>query len=352
MMDRRRFLRTCGLAASTALLMPNALNASDYKRNPKIKPIVGSWFEFKHHSDVEGKYWNHDLANFTDEQWRTLIKDINETGMEYLVLLSVADNGKTFYPSKLQPRYDYKCEDPLEVVLSAADEYNLKFFISNDFWSDYRNVHTMMHDKDIAILREKGMEETAEKYSHHKSFYGWYFPNESGFYGTIDEETISYVNRCSELVRSLTKDKLTMIAPYGTKSIRCDDKYVRQLERLDVDIMAYQDEIGVKKTKAGMAGKYYESLYKAHTKAGRARLWADIEVFEFEEDVYNSALIATDFDRLLTQLEDVSPFVENILIYQYIGLMSKPGSTVSTGHPRAEKLYTDYTNWLKVQERF
>lgn len=348
-MDRRKFLQLCGLT-SASLLVGNNTFAGEIRRNPNIKPIMGSWFEFKHHNDSEGKYWNPALTQFTEAQWRAKIKEISETGMQYLVLMSVAENGKTFYPSTLQSRYDYECADPLEAVLSAADEYGIKFFVSNDFWSDYRNVDKMMTDKDISILREKGMEEVAEKYSHHKSFYGWYYPNETGLYNTIDETTINYVNKCSKKARELTPGCVNLIAPYGTKSIRLDDKYVRQLERLDIDIMAYQDEIGVKKTKAGTAGKYYEALYKVHAKAGRARLWADLEVFEFEGEVYDSALIPARFNRILTQLEDISPFVENILIYQYMGLMSKPGSVAPAGHKDAERLYKEYMDWLKVQQ--
>lgn len=348
-MDRRKFLQLCGLT-SASLLVGNNTFAGEIRRNPNIKPIMGSWFEFKHHNDREGKYWNPALTKFTEAQWQAKIKEISETGMQYLVLMSVAENGKTFYPSTLQSRYDYECADPLEAVLSAADEYGIKFFVSNDFWSDYRNVDKMMTDKDISILREKGMEEVAEKYSHHKSFYGWYYPNETGLYNTIDETTINYVNKCSKKARELTPGCVNLIAPYGTKSIRLDDKYVRQLERLDIDIMAYQDEIGVKKTKAGTAGKYYEALYKVHAKAGRARLWADLEVFEFEGEVYDSALIPARFNRILTQLEDISPFVENILIYQYMGLMSKPGSAAPAGHKDAERLYSEYMDWLKVQQ--
>ncbi len=348
-MDRRKFLQLCGLT-SASLLVGNNTFAGEIRRNPNIKPIMGSWFEFKHHNDSEGKYWNPALTKFTEAQWQAKIKEISETGMQYLVLMSVAENGKTFYPSTLQSRYDYECADPLEAVLSAADEYGIKFFVSNDFWSDYRNVDKMMTDKDISILREKGMEEVAEKYSHHKSFYGWYYPNETGLYNTIDETTINYVNKCSKKARELTPGCINLIAPYGTKSIRLDDKYVRQLERLDIDIMAYQDEIGVKKTKAGTAGKYYEALYKVHAKAGRARLWADLEVFEFEGEVYDSALIPARFNRILTQLEDISPFVENILIYQYMGLMSKPGSAAPAGHKDAERLYSEYMDWLKVQQ--
>jgi hypothetical protein len=351
-MDRRNFLKTCGLT-SASLLMANQLFgavAAEAKRNPAIKPIMGSWFEFTHGFAPEGKYWNSVLPTFTEAQWKAKVKEISATGMEYLVLMAVANDGKTFYPSKLQPRYDYACQDPLEAVLSAADECGIKFFVSNDFWVSWDDTAKMMTDAKIAGLREKGMEEVAEKYAHHKSFYGWYYPNESGLWNSIDEVTINYVNRCNQKAKELTPKSVNLIAPYGTKSIRADENYVRQLEKLDIDIIAYQDEIGVKKTKVGTAGKYYEALYKAHAKAGRSRLWADMEIFEFEQDVYASALIPAKFDRILKQMEDISPFVENILVYQYQGIMNQPGSIASVGHKDSEKLYTDYMNWRKAQQ--
>ncbi|BEG97776.1 hypothetical protein BSYN_00410 [Bacteroides sedimenti] len=328
-----------------------ASNASlEWKRNLQIKPIMGSWFEFEHGFGPEGKYWNSVLPKFTEEQWKSKIKEISETGMQYLVLMAVANAGKTYYPSKLQPRRDYACSDPLEAILAAADECGIKFFISNDFWGNWQDLNKMMTDSDVAKLREKAMEEIAEKYSHHKSFYGWYYPNESGLWNFIDDTTINYVNRCNKVAKELTPHSVNLIAPYGTKSIRLDDQYVRQLEKLDIDIIAYQDEIGVKKTKVGYAGKYFEALYKAHAKAGRARLWADMEIFEFENEVYKSPLIPADFNRILKQMEDISPFVENILVYQYLGIMNKPDSQAYVGHPNSSKLYTDYMNWLKAQE--
>jgi len=337
--------------ASMALFNQAIAASSDkYKRNPNIKAISGSWFEFAHGSDAEGKYWNPALPNFTEEQWKAKVLEISETGMEYLVLMSVANNGKTFYPSSIQPRYDYACADPLEAVLSAADECGIKFFISNDFWIDWKETSKMMTDPAIAVVREKGMEEIAAKYAHHKSFYGWYYPNESGFWHTIDDQTIKYVNECSRVAKKLTPKSVNLIAPYGTKSVRFNDSYVSQLEKLDIDIIAYQDEIGVKKTRVGTAGKYYEALYKSHQKAGRARLWADMEVFEFEGEVYNSPLTPADFDRVLKQMEDISPFVEHILIYQYMGIMNKPGSKALAGPPDSERLYTNYMAWLKAQQ--
>jgi len=343
-MNRRRFVTSASLAS--CLPMTSCFSANQKDTGFYIKPIIGSWFEFEHHNQVGAKHWNQALPKFTTEQWQTLIFEMHEIGLEYLVLLSVAYEGKTYYPSTLQPKHDFVCEDPLEAVLSAADECGIKFFISNDYWSDWRQVEKAMKEEDIWYIREKGMEETAEKYYHHKSFYGWYYPNESELRQVFDDVAINYINRCSKIARSLTPNALTMVAPYGTQYVKMNDRYIRQLEQLDINIIAYQDEVGVQKIKVGEAGKYFEDLYKMHAKAGRARLWADMEIFNFEAEIYRSGAIAAPFERVLRQLADVSPYVEHILVYQYQGMMNKPGTIAFAGHKDSEKLYSDYVQWL------
>ena len=52
-----------------------------------MKPIKGTWFEFRHHNPPEGKYWNPVCRNFTDEQWRCKVREMRDFGMEYIVLL-------------------------------------------------------------------------------------------------------------------------------------------------------------------------------------------------------------------------------------------------------------------------
>lgn len=336
-MLRRNFLQIAGMSA-VAMAFHNQLLAAA-RQNKKIKPIEGSWFEFQHHSAVEGMPWNATLEKFTAEQWDAKVKEMADAGLRYLVLLDIAIYGKSFYPSALLPKHQLGCDDPLEVVLTAADKYGIRFFISNDFFGEWTKSVFLMKDPEVNKLRIKAMNEVAGKYAHHKSFYGWYFPNETGIRGHYDDFFIDYVNSSSAEAYRLTPKGKTLIAPYGTRDVKADEKYVRQLEQLNVDFIAYQDEIGVQKTKIEESGAYFEQLYKLHQKAAKAKLWADVEVFRFEGKVYNSALLPASPERVIQQLEAVSPYVEKILIYQYGGLINKPESQSFAGPSESVQLY-------------
>jgi hypothetical protein len=208
----------------------------------------------------------------------------------------------------------------------------------------------MIVDPDIHCRRMQSMKELAELYGHHKSFFGWYWPNEACIEGHFQEEFIKYVNLCSAEARRLMPASKTLIAPYGTRNVCADYKYVNQLERMDIDIIAYQDEIGVRKTKLPELARFYESLRKLHNKVPQRAFWADVEVFDFEGDAYKSPLIPAPFERVEKQLLIAADFVDKILIYQFQGMMNKPSSPAFAGHPESPVLYTNYANWLKVNK--
>jgi hypothetical protein len=330
-----------GLSSLATLLPSPLVFSNDGPPVKKLDKIEGSWFEFQHHSFDETKYWNADLLKFTAGQWDDKIREIAETGMRFLVLLDVAAYGKSFYPSGLMPIFEMGCDDPLEAVLAAADKYGIKFFVSNDYFGNWRDSQEMMTDPNVASLRRQGVEEVASKYAHHDSFFGWYYPNETGIHGHYEDFFIKYVNDCSAEIAKVTPNLKTLIAPYGTRNIEYGDRFVQQLDQLDVDYIAYQDEIGVEKTKVEESAAIFERLQKMHHKSGRSELWADVEVFQFSGDVYRSEAVSAQSERVIGQLEAVAPFVEKILIYQYIGLINKPGSGSFAGRPQTAKLYED-----------
>ncbi len=191
------------------------------------------------------------------------------------------------------------------------------------------------------------MAEIAERYAGHESFYGWYWPNEVAICQCFPDVFLRYVNQCSAEAHRLTPGAKTLIAPYGTRHVTADDRYIRQLDTLDVDIVAYQDEVGVRKTTVDELPAIFERLRTAHSRVPQRQLWADMEVFDFEGGVYQSSLIPAPFGRVRRQLEAISDFVDVVLIYQYQGLMNKPDSVAFSGHPDSVRLYRDYEAWLK-----
>jgi hypothetical protein len=340
--NRRDVLYALGAGAADLAIAP-AIPALPVP-SAEIKPIVGSWFEFQHHATVEGVDWNPACVRLTAEQWQAKVKEIAEIGMEYLVLMATAVYYRAFYDTKIYPKWKLACDDPLETVLSAADKYNVKFFIGGGFYGDWQSEKTI---SDPAAMRQRlqSLDEIAAKYGSHPCFHGWYWPDEAFINPHYSPEFISYVNTLSRRARQLKPKAQIMIAPYGTRNAVPDDAYVKQLDSMDVDIVAYQDEVGVRKSKVTETSALYERLRNAHDRAQKARIWADIELFEFEGEVYNSALMPAPFERVLQQMKAASSWVEKILGYQYMGLMNKPDSVAFAGSAASARLYSDYANW-------
>lgn len=310
------------------------------------RKIDGTFFEFRHHNTAEGKYWNPALERFQSQDWRQKIREIADLGMEYVVVMATALYDRCYFQSKIFPFADIPCSDPIEEILSQADESGIKVFLGNGFYGDWRKAGNNIKSQEVISRSFAAMQELAELYAHRKSFYGWYFPDETCIILRFSKDFMKYVNLCSAHCHSLTPDKKTLIAPFGTNLALANDSYVRRLAEMDVDFIAYQDEVGVKKTPVARTERIYEKLRKAHDKAGRAELWADIELFDFEGVVYNSALIPASFERIKRQIENVAPYCDKIISYQYLGIMNPENSPSFAGHPESVKLYNDYKKYL------
>ncbi len=343
--SRRIFLRAVG----TGVLSAPVVTSCATRPSPiaPVNPIRGSWISVWW-DDHRHFYWNDTCLRFTAEQWQTAVKDVADIGMEYLVLLAIAKGGKAFYDTPLLPKLEMTCPDPIEAMLTAADRYGIKFFISSDWYGEW-DVQAL-NDPDRARKRFQMMEEIARRYSHHRCFHGWYWPNEACLLPHFADIFIAYVNNSSLEARRLTPKAKTLTAPYGTHRAVCDDAFVRQLERLDVDIIAYQDEVGCLRMGPAESAAAFAKLRAAHDRVPERALWADVETFAWEgtPNRRTSALIPAPWDRVRSQLEAVSPHVDKILIYQYQGLMNRPGSGAIAGHPDSPRLYLDYVDWLKT----
>lgn len=308
--------------------------------------INGTFFEFRHHNTAEGKYWNPAFEGFQADDWRRKIREISQTGMEYIVIMATALYDRCYFNSSVFPFADMPCKDPIEEVLDEADKCGLKVFLGNGFYGDWTKAGQNIRSREVIDRSLRAMEELTALYAHHPSFYGWYFPDETCIILNFSKDFVKYVNLCSARCHELTPEKKTLIAPYGTNLALANSRFIHTLEELDVDFIAYQDEVGVKKTKVDRTKRIFEKLRIAHDKAGRSELWADIELFDFEGMVYKSALIPAPFERVKKQIENVAPYADKILCYQYPGIMNPSVSQSFAGHPDSAKLYDSYLNYL------
>ncbi len=312
-----------------------------------MKFINGTWFEFQHHNKPEGKYYNEQSKAFTSEQWREKIREIKDAGMEYLVLLASALDYTAYYDTDILPPADLACKNPIEVLMSETEKLGMKVFMSTGFYGDWTRPDINTTDNDIISREKKAMGQLYEQFGGYKSFYGWYFPDEADLHDHFADGLIDYLNDYDKYVKSFDSSKKTLIAPYGTRYVKYDDKFLKQIDSLNVDIIAYQDEVGVQKTKVEELPAIYETLKKIHDKVGRSKLWSDLELFEFEGAVYKSALLPASLDRIKAQIEAASPYVEEIITFDYQSAMNKPGTSAFAGVEQSIKLYEDYVNWMK-----
>ncbi len=316
-----------------------------------MKPINGTWLEIHHFGIPEGKYFNPMVHEFSAKQWRAKIKEIASLKMKYIVLMSIAytdyEIKESYFPSSVyKTTKRMKTKEPIKIILEEAEKYGMKVFLSIGFYGPWPEPYENMISEDVYQKSTKAMKEVYDLYGHYQSFYGWYFPDETEIEPYFHPDFIRYVNRYSAFARTLNPQLKTLIAPYGTRKVITDDFYVQQLKELDVDFIAYQDEVGVQKATPEQTKEYYKNLKIAHDKANRSKLWADVETFTFEGEVYKSALLPTPIERLKAQLESVSPYVEEILVFEYQGMMNQPQTIAFCGHPDSIQYYRDYKKLL------
>jgi hypothetical protein len=131
---RRGFLQTIGAGALGVSLSGCA--TSTVRTTARVKPITGSWISIWW-DDRRHVYWNDACLNYSARQWELAVKEVADIGMEYLVLLAVAKGGQAFYDTPLLPKLKMACDDPIEALLSAADKYGVKFFMSSDWYGPW-----------------------------------------------------------------------------------------------------------------------------------------------------------------------------------------------------------------------
>jgi hypothetical protein len=369
--DRRIIMSFKSELGTSALEEPVRIIDSKIR---STKRIDGSWFEFYHWSEDEGRFWNKDIIKLSNSQWGELVKGMHGIDMNIVVIQELFRNQKyvgkhnmestgysgfPYYKSDLFPMRpgqslldnvengkssenypgwkNIAADSALESVLTEADRDGMKVFLGVGMyaWFDF-SQGSLDWSKKVA-------KELWEKYGSHKSFYGWYISGEIA--GNLGDdikrkaELVHFFKEFRAYVRTLAPDKPVMLATNCHDIKNSAGFYPELLQNLDIlcpfgfHRMPKDDYTGSEAAKI---------LQDYCDKAG-SHLWMDLEVFLFAE---KNALYPRPVDQVITDLLMFDNF-EKICCYSYTGLMNAGWQTAKPGGERTVKLYNDYMKYLK-----
>ena len=185
------------------------------------KQVRGTWINFAY-QDERNKYMNPLGIDATSPVlWRLKIKELSDMGIEYVVLMFVANDGKSYYPSEfMPPAYPAGRESPVEAIMNSAEENGVKVFMSTGWAKDQDDNPALPETRAIQI---RIMHETAKLFSGKKSFYGWYLPCEGVVGPFLSQKAVDAANELTAEARNLTPGAKVLISPYGLSLAKFDD---------------------------------------------------------------------------------------------------------------------------------
>lgn len=326
---------------------------------PSTTLMDGCWISIYHWSDFEAAFFNPALKTMNDEDFKDHIRHMHEVGINGVVIQNVFDSphhcgdhnmdeegfdGKAFYPSKIFPdRVDITAKDPIEAVLSAADECGMHILMGVGLyaWFDFTEGSLEWH--------KKVAKELFEMYGHHESFYGWYVSEEifGALYAEWDQvPTEDYKNigkffrEFKAYVKELTPTKPVALAPNNINFEHYEREWQTILPFIDILIpFAFARDL--------------ENLnvldIKRICEECDTHMWVDMEVFQ---NPFPDGLIPKNYDDLIKEIR-IYDDVEQIYGYQFTGLLNPPESKFNLGGKPAVDLYVEYqkyyNNFMKEQ---
>ena len=314
-----------------------------------VLPITGTFLNLPY-QDVRNKYTNPLSMDYTDPDfWTAKVGEMKKMGMEYLVLMAVANEGQSYYPSKLMPWvYNPALKSPVDAIMDAAAANEMKVFMSTGWAKDQDDN---LRDPAIKGRQIEMMNELAGIYGDHPAMYGWYLPVEDCFGPVLTDYAVDAVNALTDMARELTPKAKVLISPYGIFNSNFDDpRYEQQIMRLKVDIIAYQDEIGCVRERYPLPRlrENWKNLRAIHDKTN-IEMWANCESFAWEKATNDrtSALVPASFSRLLSQLAVATEGgVDKVISFMMYGIYEDPASPYQIGQPYwSNKAHQDYMAW-------
>ncbi|MHB1454066.1 MAG: DUF4434 domain-containing protein [Saccharofermentanales bacterium] len=311
--------------------------------------IDGCWVSIYHWSEEEARHFNPALKTMTAQDWKQQVYSMHKIGITSVLIQNVFDSkhyayhhsmtadsydGKAFYDSSFYPqRFPIDVEDPVEAILTAADECNMAVFpgVGLYAWFEFSEQSLAWHKRVTVELNEK--------YGHHKSFYGWYISEEihgALYYDYVSvpdekyKDVVRFFREYKAFVNDLTPTKPVALAPNNIHMDWYRSQWREILENLDIMIpFAF-----------ARSENNIPQIMEMCEETG-THFWVDMEIFAFP---FDDGLAPKTCEELIKEIHCYD-MLEQIYGYQYTGLMNEPGFRNGLGREDTEKLYIEYQKY-------
>lgn len=314
-------------------------------------------------------------CTWSDEQWQTEIKHMQDAGVEYLILQDVANKAykssgggwTVYYDSSLDVFENaQRCPDVIEAALRNCKGTDIKIFIGlamfDDFWTE--GAITGKYAEMCSVAADMAEEIYGKYYeSYSENFYGWYFTPEFNNVLTCQVNIGGMADGLNEIIDSLNSLGTTMpllLSPFYAEYLAAGPvltltNLVRLFDKVnfrDGDIFAPQDAIGALWTSEENLERNWK-MYAEAVKAADAdvKLWANCENFTLAfadtalDGIFtrpateNTQSVTSTLDRFVWQMDVASRYAENIITFSYNHYFSP-----QTADSAFINTYLDYVN--------
>jgi hypothetical protein len=331
-MPRRLRTRTSVLLAAAILSLAAGCSLNDGKGAPGARrgPIEGTFIQYQD--------W---MMKMDERAWHRELDAMQRAGIRLIIIQWLEMNDSRFIPS------DSAAVDPTRIILEYADTHEMEVFIGlayADLWwtrlKDQRYL-TLAAQTSIQVANEAWA-----RYGRHRSFAGWYLPQElrdANYPSQHIDALRNFLKGLGDWCRTLSGGKRVLISPSMSGLVPpelFERSYTSLLLGSGVDVVILQDGIGARGWDNDLEGHvvpYFRAMRAACQTAG-VTMWSVIEIFHHGGKPSESA--PASIERVDRQLAAESPFVSTFVMFDFFHYMSPYRGDAQ------KRLYNDYLHEL------
>lgn len=359
MTDRRSFLKTAAVATTAAACTPILSACNDSKSGNPVKGgptglivpqgkglrITGTFLDEISH-DIPHQNWG-------PAEWEADFRNMKAIGIDTVIMIRSGYRKFITWPSKylLNKGCYMPSMDLLELFLSLADKYDMKFYFglydTGKYW-DSGDMKAEMDTNKFVI------DEVWSQYGHHKSFQGWYISTEIS---RATKGAVECFYTMGKMCKEVSDNLPTFISPWidGKKAVSAKSGTLTKAEAVSVQQHEKEwNEIfsGIHEVVDACAFQdghidYDElddffSVNKMLADRYGMQCWTNAETFDRDMPI---KFFPIKFDKLRMKLEAAARCgYDKAITFEFSHFMSPQSAYLQAGH-----LYDRYKDYFNIK---